>query len=648
MYVLGRYRVDPTQRVLLCDSQIVPLPPKTFDLLLALVEARGQVISKEHLLNSIWPDAFVEEGNLAKGVHLLRKQLGQDVIETIPKRGYRMAAPVRQVDDPDPATERNAPSDAVGQLHSPKRRRPASRRVAIAAVVLLAGVVVSAVGLRRGHDPITSIAIVPFLTSGATDPLLALGFTQELASRLYAVKGLRVVSPDTSTDPRAAAAKLPVQAVLTGSLQYSNSDSQVSARLVNARDGTVLWAEQMHGGAVTNLYEAQKILAAGVVARLRGRFMPRARASVERRGSTSADAYMAFLRGRAEVARIGAGSLPEAHVSPCAYFEQAIRLDPGFADAWAWLAICEQGAASGPRPAPVEHAHRALSIDPDNIAARRALAYFYSSAGYAEQGLREAKTAIAINPDDPDAALAAARAYFRASMLDRAMDLYERYLASHPEDDGVRTDLVTLCVFADAYERGIRAAAPALVVQRLYYPADLLYANSGDSQRAVEMARKSIAPASAGVAALYFGPLILKAAGLEQEARETWTRAAELISARLRVEDNARTRIWLAMMYAQLGRGDDVREQIRRGIELNQARDPWTLFFSSETYALIGDRTSAIDSLRECIAKGFLGLHYLTYYQKPFYGWHRYRSDPEFRAIYAGLAQRVADLRARL
>lgn len=71
----GGYRVDPAQRVLLCGSQIVPLPPKTFDLLLALVEARGQVISKEHLLNSIWPDAFVEEGNLAKGVHLLRKQL---------------------------------------------------------------------------------------------------------------------------------------------------------------------------------------------------------------------------------------------------------------------------------------------------------------------------------------------------------------------------------------------------------------------------------------------------------------------------------------------------------------------------------------------------------------------------------------------
>lgn len=162
------------------------------------------------------------------------------------------------------------------------------------------------------------------------------------------------------------------------------------------------------------------------------------------------------------------------------------------------------------------------------------------------------------------------------------------------------------------------------------------------------MARKSVAPASAGTAALYFGPLILKAAGLEQEARESWIRAAELITARLTVNDNARTRIWLVMTYAQLGREKDALEQIRRAIELNQGSNPWTQFFSSETYALMGDRTSAINSLRECIAKGFLGLHYLTYYQKPFYGWHRYRSDPEFRAIYAGLAQKVADLRARL
>jgi tetratricopeptide (TPR) repeat protein len=163
-------------------------------------------------------------------------------------------------------------------------------------------------------------------------------------------------------------------------------------------------------------------------------------------------------------------------------------------------------------------------------------------------------------------------------MLDRAVDLYERYLASHPEDDSVRSDLVTACVFADAYAQGIRAAAPALAVQRMYYPADLLYANSGDCQRAVEMARKSIAPASASNPALYFGPLILRSAGLEEEARQSWSRATGLMAARLSVNDNARTRMWLAMMYAQLARGEDAREQILRGIERSQGGDPWTRF----------------------------------------------------------------------
>lgn len=66
-----------------------PLTPKTFDVLLALVEHRGQVLDKDTLMKLVWPDSFVEEGNLSKGVFLLRQILGDGYIETLPKRGYR-------------------------------------------------------------------------------------------------------------------------------------------------------------------------------------------------------------------------------------------------------------------------------------------------------------------------------------------------------------------------------------------------------------------------------------------------------------------------------------------------------------------------------------------------------------------------------
>lgn len=97
-YVFGEYRLDPQECRLWRATSPVPLPPKTFDLLLVLVENAGQLLEKETLLRAVWPDTFVEEGNLSVYVSALRKIFGKvgdrDYIETIPKRGYRFNVPV--------------------------------------------------------------------------------------------------------------------------------------------------------------------------------------------------------------------------------------------------------------------------------------------------------------------------------------------------------------------------------------------------------------------------------------------------------------------------------------------------------------------------------------------------------------------------
>ena len=95
----GSYRIDLGQKLLFSGADIVPLAPKAFETLLALVEEAGRVVEKEALLKRVWPDTFVEEGSLARNVSILRKVLGQNAedqtfIETIPKRGYRFVAPV--------------------------------------------------------------------------------------------------------------------------------------------------------------------------------------------------------------------------------------------------------------------------------------------------------------------------------------------------------------------------------------------------------------------------------------------------------------------------------------------------------------------------------------------------------------------------
>lgn len=101
IYDFSPFRLDPAERVLLRDGELVPLTPKAFETLLALVERGGHVVTKEELMQIVWPDTFVEEVNLAKNISELRKILSggdpaREFIATIPKRGYRFIAPVRQ------------------------------------------------------------------------------------------------------------------------------------------------------------------------------------------------------------------------------------------------------------------------------------------------------------------------------------------------------------------------------------------------------------------------------------------------------------------------------------------------------------------------------------------------------------------------
>ena len=98
----GPFRLDSDERVLLCEGKPVPLSPKSFDMLLVLVENRGRLLKKDDLMKLVWPDSFVEEGNLSHHVFTVRKALGDEkgaakYIETVPRRGYRFIADVRSV-----------------------------------------------------------------------------------------------------------------------------------------------------------------------------------------------------------------------------------------------------------------------------------------------------------------------------------------------------------------------------------------------------------------------------------------------------------------------------------------------------------------------------------------------------------------------
>ena len=174
----GSYRIDLGQKLLFSGTDIVPLAPKAFETLLALVEEAGRVVEKEALLKRVWPDTFVEEGSLARNVSILRKVLGQNAedqtfIETIPKRGYRFVAPVTHSRSTGPVERAPAPVP-LREPEPIKGLEPARRWIwaAVGAAAIVASVAAAGFFVRPfpgGNPPAPTVLRLGF-TLPASEP----------------------------------------------------------------------------------------------------------------------------------------------------------------------------------------------------------------------------------------------------------------------------------------------------------------------------------------------------------------------------------------------------------------------------------------------------------------------------------------------
>ena len=127
VYEFGSFRLDAARRLLMQNDRTLTLPPKTFDLLILLVESRGRVLTKKELMSALWPDTFVEDANLTFQISVLRKTLGPEAserIETLPRYGYRFSGKVLEV-DPGFTSEAAVQllTETPAPLHTPPLRK---------------------------------------------------------------------------------------------------------------------------------------------------------------------------------------------------------------------------------------------------------------------------------------------------------------------------------------------------------------------------------------------------------------------------------------------------------------------------------------------------------------------------------------------
>jgi DNA-binding winged helix-turn-helix (wHTH) protein len=129
IYEFGDFRADPAEQLLLHRGQPVALTPKVFETLLILLKSEGRLIDKDDFIRQLWPGVFVEEVALAKNISYLRRALGDgnngvDLIQTVPKRGYRFGAPVRKVTEQNASlsnTDQDVPTEGRATAMSAKK-----------------------------------------------------------------------------------------------------------------------------------------------------------------------------------------------------------------------------------------------------------------------------------------------------------------------------------------------------------------------------------------------------------------------------------------------------------------------------------------------------------------------------------------------
>jgi DNA-binding winged helix-turn-helix (wHTH) protein/Tfp pilus assembly protein PilF len=290
------YQVDAARRLLFgADGKPIALTPKAVDTLLYLIEHRGSVVSKEDLLQSVWPDTVVEENNLNQNISALRKALGGNrkenrFIVTVQTRGYSFVSPVNVI-----GSEGSVPSAAKSKV----------------------------------------LAVLPFkpLVDGTGDASLELGMADTLIARLSTI-GELVVRPMSSVrifsradqDPLAAGHQLGADSVLEGTLQKYESKVRVTARLLNISDGKALWAGTFDE-QFTDIFALQDVIAEKVVAALKLHLSPADMKRLTKRETASTEAYRLYLKGRF----YWWNTDPVEFRKSREYFHRAVEVDPDYA-----------------------------------------------------------------------------------------------------------------------------------------------------------------------------------------------------------------------------------------------------------------------------------------------------------------------------
>lgn len=643
-YDFGSFRLDVSNRLLLRDGEHVPLTQKSFDILSYLIRNRNRMLRKQELLDEIWNDRYVEEANLAQHIYMVRKALRNngstvDYIETIPKFGYRFNANVSEsyADARDPEAEQEAGASAIvrtgaqaadiplikresvaGRPHrSPVPRKRIAFLLTTAALSAMMVTLVSIYMIRQGSTTgsrqLTSIAVLPFTQiGGEQDGKLGTGIAETLISRLgnsYSISILPAASAARAgfagESPIETGRRLGVDAILTGTVQREGNRVRVNVQLVSVQERVPLWADKVDVD-YSDIFTLQDQISHQVVEKLASRLGPGVRPPASEQAELHNEAIQAFAKGTYFWKKRTGENLKIA----IGHLEDAVRLDPEFAEAYALLAdsyslAAVYGVDVLPETEAVEKARefaaRAIAIDPRTSAAYSALAVVANYERDAARAAVHLRKAIALDSGNAVAHLRLAWIYASEEDLEKAIHEMKLAQKADPDSQVINLNLARLLRLNrqtdEALEVGKRAVEldPAMMWTRVILAE--IYEQKG-------MLDESI-----------------------KELRSVPRSAPEQKTARLLI----------SRVLAKKGNRTEARKILK---DLTAAdTDSAPAYEVATVYALLGDQKEAVRELQETQEDSL--IHYL--HLKYDYNLDPLRDNPEYPGILSQSRQKFKD-----
>ncbi len=415
------------------DAEPVALRAKSLLFLKTLLQENGSIVSKSRLAEAVWPGLAVTDESISQCVADVRRLLqdgSHEILETFPKRGYRINA-------------------RIVTTTPPARRRRGPVFLAAGAAILI-GIAVFW-WTRQNPEPQApplreAVAILSFRQdeNQGTEDYVAPGLAGDLAIRLAELSGVQVVPTSLSFahrgdgEPVAAARALDARYVVHGSVRYVDDKVRISLELIDAQSGTIGWAARYDEGRDRLVAIRDKMVTEIASAILHG-LRPPDRQRIETTGTRFPSAYRALLQGRRA---LGQFSMAQSLVAE-RHLRAAIRIDPDYARAYAELAALyairfENGwtvLSVADEQKAMFFANRALEIDPDLWLAHYASGRLHSVMGTKDFDKAEThlERAMSLQPANDDA-----RVYYGAVkvILGRAKEaipIIEAVLETHPD-----------------------------------------------------------------------------------------------------------------------------------------------------------------------------------------------------------------------